>query len=515
MLGTSLLITGCGDAPEQSSGAENNEYGNSIEAADDFYPDAHFDWAYPEALSSWDPIESPSGNNIIFYKPVYDRLLHEGIDGDVTPMLATEYTASEDGKTLTLQLREGLAFSDGEPFNADAVKFNLDRARGEGSTLSGELTQVTSVDVVDEYTVELKLSGQIGPIPVTLSSRAGIMVSPAAAKSGTLATQPVGIGPYSVTQYVPGDKAEYEKTPDYWDPDAQRVASMTYYAMPDDQTRLNALKSGEIDAARVNADQMDGLATDNFTPLVQPSARYLYFMVNASQEPFDNPEVRKALNMAIDREAISQGLYDGYCTPQIHPFPETGPGYSKTIGDGLEEFPYDPEAAKKALEDAGVADLQISTTTSNITSNTKLAEAIQEQLSGVGIDMTIKPVPTAEMVQAFVVDQSVEAITSIATGINDPDVSNARYVKPDAYLNAGGTEYPDLNTYGDEGAASLNPRDRAPFYEKYLESWIETPPHLIPICMSHEASAYAPNVSGVSQRTNGYSDLRGVSIAQE
>ncbi|WP_134323605.1 ABC transporter substrate-binding protein [Cumulibacter soli] len=509
-----LLLAGCGDAPEPSSDEETAEYAQTIELDENYNPDAHFDWSYPEFAASWDPIESLTGSDINFFEPVYDRLLREDVDGNVGPMLATEYSASEDGKVFTLTLQEGLKFTDGEPFNAEAVKFNIERAAGEDSKINGELGQVESVEVVDEYTVDIHVDGGIGSMPISLANRAGIMVSPKAAESGQLASEPIGIGPYVVTNFLPGDRAEYERTPDYWDPDAQRVASMTYYYMTDDQTRLNALRSGELDAARINPDEMKTLADDGYVPLSQPSALYIYFMVNAAIEPFDDPEIRRAINMSLDREAISQGLYDGYCTPQFHPFTETGPAYSEEIGDGLDEFPYDPEAAKKVFEDKGVTSLDITTEVVNVTIYQQFAEIVQDQLSEIGINLEIHAAPTSDIVQRFAIDKTSEAFTSISTGINDPDISNARYIKPDALFNAGSVEYPDLIKYGDEAASSLDPEVRRPAYEKYLESWIENPPHLMPICMIHLALAASDNVSGISQKANGYPDLRGVAITE-
>ncbi|MFV0535592.1 MAG: ABC transporter substrate-binding protein [Cumulibacter sp.] len=509
-----LVLAGCGDAPESSADEETAEYANSIELDEDFNPDAHFDWAYPEFAASWDPIKSLTGSDTVLFEPAYDRLLREDVDGNVGPMLATEYSASEDGKTFTLKLQEDLEFSDGEPFNAEAVKFNIERAAGEDSKINGELGQVESVEVVDEYTVDIHVDGGIGAMPISLANRAGMMVSPKAAESGQLDSKPVGIGPYVVTEFIAGDRAEYEKTPDYWDPEAQRVAGITYHYIPDDQTRLNALKSGELDAARINPDEMKTLTDSGLVALSQPSALYIYFMVNAAIEPFDDPEIRKAINMAIDREAISEGLYDGYCTPQIHPFTQTGPAYSEKYGDGLDEFPFDPESAKATFEDKGVTSLDITTEVVNVTIYQSLAEIVQDQLSDIGINLTIHAAPTADIVQRFAIDKTSESFTSISTGINDPDISNARYIKPDALFNAGSVEYPDLIKFGDEAAASLDPEERRPAYEKYLESWIETPPHLMPICMIHLSLAATDNVSGIAQKANGYPDLRGVAITE-
>ncbi len=510
-----LLVVGCGAPPEKNSSAsEAAEYGTTIDLADDFDSEGHFNWGYAAAPSNWDPSQSASGGDGNFYEPVYDRLLSYQADGTIVGMLATDFEASEDGLTLTLTLREGLEFSDGTAFDADAVKFNLDRNRSADSRLAGDLHQVESVEVVDEYTLDIHVTGAIGALPTALSSRAGMMVSPAAVEAGTLESEPVGIGAYLTTEFVPGAKVEYVVSPDYWDPEAQRVASMTYYYMPDDQTRINALKSGEIDGANIRPTDFGPLADAGLTPIVQASGQYVYIAVNTSKEPFGDPNVRKAINMAIDREGISEGIYDGYCTPQIQPFAESGPGYSEKIGDGLDIFGYDPAEAKDLMDAAGVDEpIEITMMTPSVTVYTKIAEVVQAQLSEIGISAKIDPVPPAELVQSFALEQTAESMVSISTSINDPDVVNSRTLAPGALCNPGKAEYPELIKWGDEGAASLDADERAPAYEKYMDAWVESPPHLIPICMVHAASAYAAHVSGVQQSVTGGPNLRGVAIS--
>ncbi|MFV0532725.1 MAG: ABC transporter substrate-binding protein [Cumulibacter sp.] len=511
----SLLLAGCGDAPDKAA-EPSNEYGDTIELASDFDPNGHFDWANASYVSSWDPTQSINGGDMIWYEQIYDRLLREDLDGQIEPMLASEFTPSEDGKTLTLTLQQGLKFSDGSALDAEAVKFNLDRARGEDSKIAGDLSMVESVDIVDEQTIEVTTNGAIGGLPTALATSSGIMVSPAAVKAGTLETKPIGIGPYIATNITSGDSVEFEKTPDYWDPDAQHVESMTYQTMSDDQTRMNALKSGEVDGAAIRTDSIDEIGEAGFTPVVKPSSLFLYLMLNTAKEPFDKPEVRRALNMSINREEISQGLYNGYCTPQVHPFPESGPGYPDDIGDGLDDLPYDPEQAKEMLSDAGMTEpLDMVISASNITIYTQFAEVIQQQLAEVGFDMDVHSLPPGPQVQEFAIDKTAETLVSMSTGINDPSVIGQRYLSPTALFNPGFAEYPKLDELWAEGSSSLDPAVRKPAYEQYVEEWIANPPHLIPVCLVHNASAYTDAVSGVTQRSNGFPGLRGVAVAEE
>lgn len=509
---TLLLAAGCGDAPE-SSGNNAAELPTSVALADDYNPDAHLTWAFNTFAFDWDPIKSVTGADLPFFDPVYDRLLNQDGDGEIIPMLATDFAASDDNKSLTLTLREDLSFSDGTPLDAEAVKFNLERAAGVDSKISGEVYQIDSIEAIDPLTVKINVSGALGSLVTALAARPGIMVSPAAVESGAIANGPAGIGPYRVTGSNAGDKVNYEKTPDYWDPDAQRVATITYYLMTDDQTRINALKTGELDGAQLSGDQITTAQSSDLQVVSKPGAPILYFAMNTDQAPFDDPEVRKALNMAIDREAVSEGLFDGNCTPQIQPFPEDSPGYSEKIGDGLDIFPYDPEKAKEVLESKGVTSLDVRLVTPIVTLYTAFGEVLQEQLKQVGINIEVRPLSPVEQVQEFSVDKTAQMFESATTGINDPDALLGRYVSEKALFNPGNEIYPKLQEYGAAGSADIDPTKRAPHYEQYMDAWIAAPPHFVPVCNVHLAAAFDDDISGVGS-PNGRTHMRGVAKSE-
>lgn len=510
LIAASLALAACGDA--QQTGATTDDSDGlpaSIELADDFDPDAHLNWAFVAFAFNWDPIESVTGADLPFLDPVYDRLLNQDGDGTIIPMLAEDFQASDDNKQLILTLRDGLKFSDGTPFDAEAVKFNLERSMGSASKISGEVYQIESVEATDALTVTINVSGGLGSLVTALAARPGIMVSPAAVSSGTITQSPVGIGPYVMTDAVPGDRVDYEKSTDYWDPDAQRVATMTYYLMTNDQTRFNALSTGELDGASLSGDQIDSAVNADLSVISKAGAPTLYFAVNTDQEPFGDPEVRKALNMAIDREAVSQGLFDGHCTPQIQPFPDSSPGYSKKIGSGLDIFPYDPEQAKQILEAKGVTNLDIQLVTPVVTVYTKFGEVMQSQLKQIGLNLEVRPRSPVDQVQEFSIDKTAAMFESATTGINDPDALPGRYLSATALFNPGGAVYPELMEYGAAGAAELDPAQRAPHYEDFMDAWVEQPPHFVPICTVHLAAAFHDGISGV-EPPSGRTHMRGV-----
>lgn len=513
MLATAgLLLSGCGNAPTTSN-KDTADYPSAIDLSEDFDPNATFAFGYTAFPPSWDPTESTSSADRIPYSPVYDTLFIESKDDPgYIPGLATEFEPAADGKSVTLTLREGLTFSDGTQFDAEAAKFNLDRNRADGSRLRGELYQIESVEVVDPLTIKINVSGGIKPLITSLVGRAGIMVSPAAAQSGILKSQPVGIGPYVATDIVAGDQATYELSENYWDPAAQKVAKRTHRFIADDQTRYNALLSGEIDGAQINPDQLDDAEKAGIQVVTKPSALFLNFTVNTTFAPFDNVEVRKAINMSIDRVGIAEGLYDGHCTPQVQPFPEGGIAYNEEVGDGLDVYPYDPAKAKEILAENGVTNLEIETLAPNVTIYTKFAEVIQSTFKEAGITVSVRPVPSAQLVQEFILDKSAPTISSVTTGIIDPDFLYGTFVSPQASSNPGGTTDPEITKYAIEGANAIEDADRTAAYAKMVDAWMENPPHITPVCMIHLAGGYADYVSGASQNVSGLNDLRYLAV---
>ena len=511
----SLLLAGCGDTPAREP-ADAGTYPDAIELKDGWDPDGHFEYGSSVFGASWDPIESTTGGDIRVYLPVYDRLLEMKPDGEIVPMLATDYEAAADGKSMTLTLREGLSFSDGTPFDADAVKFNIERIIAKGSKISGEIPMVTSAEVIDPLTVKLNVSGEMGALLPGLTFRAGIMVSPTAAQSGTLSSTPVGIGPYVVTESVPGDHADFARTENYWDPDAQRVATMTYRLILDGQTRLNALQSGELDGATLGPEQFISAEDMDLNVISMPGTTFTYMMFNTQYQPFDDPKVRIALNYALDRVGVAEGLFDGNCTAQIQPWPETSLAYSKEIGDGLDVWPYDPEKAKELLADAGVKDVSITAASTNISTYQKVAEVVQNNLEAVGVEVELAVVPNEQVLDLFAISKTVEGNFTAYSGIPEPNAVVARYLQPGAVYNPGNTTAPKLLELASQAATPVDPAERNAAYAEFMDAWIEEPPHFTPICMMHNGSAFNDNVSGVSEHpTVGGTDMRGLAVAPE
>ncbi|WP_134322242.1 ABC transporter substrate-binding protein [Cumulibacter soli] len=511
-----LLVAACGDAPEsntKSSGPATSDIPTSIELADDVDPAGNFRWATIAFPASWDPTKSLSGGDLPIYRPVYDRLLDLDRTGQLQPMLATEWEVAEDNSSVTLTLQDGLTFTDGTPFDAEAVKFNLERNAAEGSLLAAESSAFSSAEVIDKTTIKIDVSYGLGSYMTALGVRSGIMVSPTAAKAGKLDQEPVGIGAYTLTDFTPGDTAEFEKTDDYWDPAVQNVATMTYRVMIDDQTRYNALKSGELDGIYLQPGQIDQAIEDEFNVVSSEANNFLYIAVNAEKAPFDEESARLAIQYALDREEIAQGLFEGHCTPSIQPFPSTSVGYSDEVGDGLDIYPHDAEKAKELLSEGGVeGEIELQLMTPNITMFTQLSEVVQAQLAEVGIKASVKPVPSAELSQNFSVDQTVELATLPYVGTPDPNGAMA-YFAPGHPYNIGQAASQETVDLAMEAASPVDPDERKELYAEVAQSLLDQQSQIIPICLLHLGSAYSTNVSNVEQPAFDAPTQRGVAIS--
>lgn len=511
-LSLALLVSACGGAPAAKEGTATDALPSSIALEDGFNPDAHFRWATIALPNSWDPTQSYSGGDLPIYRPVYDRLLDLDQAGQLQSMLATDWEVADDNSSVTLTLQEGLTFADGTPFDAEAVKFNLERNAAEGSLLANESGAFESAEVVDAKTIKIAVSAGLGAYMTALGVRSGIMVSPTAAQSGALEQGPVGIGAYAVTEFVPGERVEYEKTADYWDADAQNVATMTYSLMIDDQTRYNALLSGELDGIYLQPGQIDAAVKEGFNVVSAPATNFLYIAVNAEKAPFDDEKARLAIQYALDREEISQGLFDGHCTPSIQAYPETSVGYSEEVGDGLDIYPHDPEKAKELLAEAGGAgEIEIQVMTPNITMFTQLAEVVQAQLDDAGIKVSVKPVPSAQLSQEFSIDQSVEAASLPYVGTPDPHGAMS-YLLPGHPYNIGQAASQETVDLALEAASPVDPAERKAIYEKVAQSMLDQQPQIIPICLLHLGSAYTEDVSNVEQPAFDAPTQRGVAV---
>ncbi|MFV0526608.1 MAG: ABC transporter substrate-binding protein [Acidimicrobiales bacterium] len=467
--------------------------------------------SYTVGPSRFDPHKATSSYDNTSLFLTYDRLIHQSPAAEAVPGLAESWTFADDGSYLELALRSGVTFHDGQPFNAEAVKGNIERAKTvEGSAVAPELAVIDSVEVVDDTTVHLMLNGPAASLPLVLSDRAGMMISPAAFDDPNLVNQPVGAGMYKVTEYRQDDTIIYERYEDYWDPDAAAAAKIEYLIQPDSNTRLNAITTGQIDWTLIDPVQVADAEGAGLVVDPSPSLAFLHLQLNRSFEPFQDARVRKALNHAIDNAGIVQTVLLGYGDLNDQSFPEWYFAFDEATG--TEVYDYNPETARQLLAEAGYADgFSFEVVVPTIPIYQELYQAMQPMMAAVGIDMTLRSVPGAQVADIFYAQKEGQAIISPWGGRPDPSQTLYLLFTPDGFSNPGGVT---TDKFMDLYPATLEVDGR----EAALQAAsAEITAEAMDVVMYYPQTpyVYGQNVVGVQQWYSGKPEFRGMGVSAE
>jgi peptide/nickel transport system substrate-binding protein len=345
---------------------------------------------------SLDPTSAAAAaiGEVVHYN-ILEGLTKINVDGRVTPLLAESWTTTPDGATYTFKLRPGVTFSDGSAFDANAVKFSFERAKAEGSTnkaKKGVFSNISRVTVVDPLTVILTLDRADATLPFRLGENTAVILHPATAAQA--ATQPVGTGPYVLSDWKKGTSITLTaRTDARVKPAIQRVV---FRIINDPAAQVAALLAGDIDAmprfaALQSLPQFQG--NRRFTVEIGSTAGKGQLTINNKKKPFDDVRVRRAIAHAIDRQAFIAGVLEGQGTPIGSHFAPTDAGYVDLTG----VYPYDPEKAKALLKEAGVATpLNVTLTLPPPPYARKGGEVVAAMLAKVGINAKIENVEWAQ-----------------------------------------------------------------------------------------------------------------------
>jgi peptide/nickel transport system substrate-binding protein len=337
-----------------------------------------------------DPAQSSAFVDRQVLNNICDKLADIDAQGKIVPMLATEWTISDDKLAYTFRLREGVKFHDGTDFNADAVKANLARDMTDKSPRRTELSSVQSVDVVDSKTVKFTLKQPFAPFLSVLTDRSGMIVSPKAAQEmgDDFLTKPVCSGPFMFQDRVKGDHITLVRNPNYWQPGLPKAAKLTYKIFTDPNVALVNLRSGQVDFIdSVPAKEVPNVQQDSkFAVVNQAGFGYQGIYLNTTKPPLDNKAVRKAIDLLIDRDALVKVVFSGTATPGHSPF---APSHF-AFGDSDKYDKPNLDQAKKLLADAGVSNVSFTLKTGTAPVNVQVAQLIQNFLKPAGIDMQIE-----------------------------------------------------------------------------------------------------------------------------
>ena len=471
-------------------------------------------FGYFEPATSLDPHTGTSSQDNPWLLPIYDRILHYEPDGSIVPGLAEDWEL--DDESMTLMLREGVTFHDGAPLDAEAVVANLDRALTvASSSVAEELAAIESVEAVDDMTVELSLSQPDAALPSKLADRAGMLVSPEALSAeADLNLAPVGAGPFRASDYVPGQRLDLDRYEDYWDSDSVLLESAVITFFGDDDTRLNALRAGEVDMAQLSPAQVEAAESDpNLTVRNDADLGVTHIALNNAIPPMDDPLVRQAINHAINREGIRDAIFFGQGQIAWQVFP---PGYYAHAPEVEEIYPYDPERARELLAEAGYPDgfdLDFPTNTQSI--RVAASEAIQSQLAQVGINLSIEPIEGPELLDRFYYDKDVAAYYSPWGGRVDPAMSVENMFGPEGLNNPSGDTSPELVELLEQGRSTYDSEERGEIYAEFSRVLMEDEARMIPLVFPGVIIAHTADVDYPGTGVSGKAELKDVAVACE
>jgi peptide/nickel transport system substrate-binding protein len=326
----------------------------------------------------------------VTWNNLFEGLVALDPKGAVVPLLAKDWTVSGDGLTYTFHLREGVRFHNGVPFDSSVVKFSLDRARGPDSTNAQKqfFEPIADVATPDPLTAVITLKEPAGLFLYWLAWGDAVMVEPSSV--ATEATQPVGTGPFRFKDWVRGDRVVLERNPDYWGP-APALETVTFRFIGDAQAQAAALRAGDVDAVpNFTAPELfaEFQSDPRFAAVAGLSPRKLVAGMNNGKPPFNDVRVRRALMMAIDRQAVIEGAYSGYGTAIGSHWAPSDSGYVDLTG----VIPYDPAGARALLAEAGYANgLTFTIKVPQFSHTTRAAEIMQAMFAEVGVTMKIEP----------------------------------------------------------------------------------------------------------------------------
>jgi peptide/nickel transport system substrate-binding protein len=328
---------------------------------------------------------------------IFEGLTKISPDGAVTPLLADSWLDSPDGKTYVFRLKKGVRFSDGSPFDADAVKFSFDRARAAGSTNKAKkavFDNISSVVVQDKHTVILVLNNADAAMPFRMGENTAVILHPKTAANAT--TQPVGTGPFVLDNWAKGSAITLLKSPTFRDAAKLKLNKVTFRFINDPSAQVAALLAGDIDGmprfGALNA--LKQFQSDRrFTVEVGSTSGKGILAINNRKKPFDDVRVRRALAHAVDRKAFIDGAQEGLGLPIGSHFAPTDLGYL----DLTKTYPHDPARAKALLAEAGISTpLNLTLTLPPPAYARKGGEIIAAQLAKVGINAKIENVEWAQ-----------------------------------------------------------------------------------------------------------------------
>lgn len=454
----------------------------------------------------------------IVFAALCDKLFDVDEKLAIVPQLATGYQWSTDHKALTIELRKGVTFHDGEKFDAAAVKFNIERHKNlAGSNRRGELAPVTTVDVIDASTVRLNLAAPFSPLLAQLADRAGMMVSPKAAQAEgeKFGSQPVCSGPFRFVERVAQDRIVLERYPGYWDKGAIHFDKIVYVPIVDSTVRLANLKAGQLDfIERVGTSDISALRSDErFRVSRITEIGYQGITINvgksdlAQKNPLGrDPRVREAFELALDREGIVQVAEDGEAAVGNQWVAPSNAFYARNMPVPKRNV----ARAKALLQEAGVSNPSFTLVTPTTSDAQKVAQIVQAMVKEAGFDVKIQSTEFATSLN--LADKGdFEAYVLAWSGRADPDGNIFSFDGCKQPLNYSGYCNKDVDDLLNRARATLDAVERKKIYAEMATIVLKDRP-IVYLFHRHWLWAYSNKLSGLRVIPDGLVRVQGLKM---
>ncbi|PZX16946.1 peptide/nickel transport system substrate-binding protein [Palleronia aestuarii] len=468
-----------------------------------------------------DPDQSRTFVGRIVYTALCDKLVDITPELELIPQLATEWSWNDDATQLTMQLREGVTFHDGTPFDAEAVAANIDRSQNlEESRRKSELTSITNVEVLGDHEIRFDLDTPDATLLAQLADRAGMMISPTAAEEAgaDFGLEPICSGPFSFVERVAQDRIVLEAFPEYWNAEEIMLAGVTYLPIPDTTVRLANLQSGDLDmierlaATDLAAAEGDSSITvERATSLGYDGMTFNVGNGDRADNPFgaDGKLLRQALSAAIDRAAISQVVFNGVTTPGNQQYSPESPFYAA-------DYPVpgrDVERARELLAEAGYEDgVDLEVQVPNDPVNQQVMQVIQSMAGEAGIRISLQSKEFATMLA----DQTAGDYTASLVGWSgrvDPDGNIHQFMTTNGGINDSGYSNEEVDRLLNEARQTNETEERKALYAEARGILNEDLPI---VYLWHDTWLWAlsDRVQGFVPYPDGMIRLEGVSLAE-
>jgi len=430
-----------------------------------------------------DPVFTDANYDIWYMQQYYSGLLRFTKDLEVEGDLATGCEASEDGLTYTCQLREGITFSDGTPITAEDWEWSLNRARNpENGIWSFTLSAVESIEATDE-TVTFELSEPYAPFIYSLALFNAVVMPKAKVEEAggweNFMNNPIGAGPFMMEEWKRGEYMRLAKNPNYWEADRINIDEIMLRNIPDDNARILAVQAGEVDAINY--------APFNRVPDLQqdPNVNVTFFPGTAQQtinfnhrmDEFSDPRVRRALCLALDKDAFIETVNFGVGEVATTYLPHADQYHDPD----LEGWPYDPEEAKRLMEEAGYADgFDIAfTTREGRQAYQQIATLTQSMWEPLNVNIEIQPLETGLYYDRYYNNEFESQINGWTNDVPDPSQKTGYYMDYSvAECVHSGWETPDdVKALIDEGVTTLDEERRQEIYSSLQQTYNEETIH--------------------------------------